>query len=633
MAVYYIKPHTTVNGTGTFASPFSFNSTSRGAFTSSDELRVVSIPTTSLFTATTYTATYTSSYQLTVTSGGGLGADFAANNVVYIVETDCFFRVASVSTNVLALSGTNVSFMPVNNTTAGGTFTLRRVDLTANGVSAASSTMQLLGAVAASGATVTDGWTADGVQTTDGSAKTVLFTTVAGAGGLTLIASAASADNCTINLPWTYVVGGLVGTSTSTKLYGEILNNSTITLGQVYSPYASNANSGMLVLGLAATPVGNNTFNIRTLTNISLYSATCYCSSLTVNITNFQAGYFDSILYGAGASTSGTTVNNVVLNLGNITGYNAVGAGVIVFPSYGTGTHTITITGTYDMYLANTRYGVGNNFASAGTTITLGPSFVMKYTQRGFTQTAIDYPNYLGTTTQNRTLSSMYSAKIINNSAVTFNNAYDNTLNPLSNPNAERAGSIIPEQYVVCASSVNMSSGLQYGVAWANMLYIGYDNSTPAEICGTDSGWFNASTGVWPNLLALVTLDSSTFRTTGPSLKATLATRQNGYWGATATTKAYARKWIRVPCTAGVAKTVAGYFRYSGFAGFTNGDARLSIYLNGVEIVGQDMTTAASGAWEAFSLSFTPAATAEYRLVWKMTFASAGSMWIDDLST
>lgn len=151
--------------------------------------------------------------------------------------------------------------------------------------------------------------------------------------------------------------------------------------------------------------------------------------------------------------------------------------------------------------------------------------------------------------------------------------------------------------------------------------------SSPKEILSV-GGHANSNSTSNTNL-PVVTGDASVYKTTGPSLKSNLVSRVSNSW---VSRIARAKKTIKIPCTSGTSYTVAGFIRTDDTA-YTNGDCRVSIYLNDEEVVGQDMTTACENAWEGFSLNFTAAQTAEYVLVWSMYYANgAKSYWLDDLT-
>jgi hypothetical protein len=71
---------------------WSLSSTTRTGLASGDEIRILGVALTSLLTATSYTATVASRATLTITAGGGLGADWALYDVCYIQELDVFLE-------------------------------------------------------------------------------------------------------------------------------------------------------------------------------------------------------------------------------------------------------------------------------------------------------------------------------------------------------------------------------------------------------------------------------------------------------------------------------------------------------------------------------------------------------------
>lgn len=164
MAVYYIDPYTTVNGTGTWASPFSLNSASRGGtlLSSGDEVRLVAKYLTSILTATTYTANRASVNTITLTSGGGLGADFVVGDFVYFPDYDSFARVNAKSTNTLTLASSSL-VIPVP-TSEIISLNVRKLDTTVATPSSTTTPMYTWAEAlqtSLDGVTFSDGWVAD----------------------------------------------------------------------------------------------------------------------------------------------------------------------------------------------------------------------------------------------------------------------------------------------------------------------------------------------------------------------------------------------------------------------------------------------------------------------------------------
>lgn len=625
MAVYYINPHVTFNGTGTWASPWSFSSATRTVFNSGDELRIISVPTTSLWTATVYTATVTSNYQLTVTAGGGLGADFAANNIVYIVEADAYIRVSSVATNVLSLPSSTGTMLPMNST-ANTTVTLRRVDVTTYPAGTNSSAAYLYGNADASNVTVTDGWTADGVRVTDGSAHTVIYGSATGSVRLYDFSGQTyyGAGN-TINMAQSYVLYGLSSTTSQAglTLFGD---GQTCTFGQFFS--ATSAGT-LFSSGGSTEHSSGNTITIRRLDNVALLG-TIYSSNVTFNITYMTNYYLNWALTGSNSSAVGRFLSNFTLNVTNLIGYTTGTSttGIFMMPPYGMGGPVnINFTGVADMWTSATMSAVSTGLTKDAT-ITLGAGVTLYYTRRTGTTTSLTYPN--NTTGSYNVAPVVGTPAVVNNSTLTIgatesvSSWYSNTLS---------YNMMGPTTYPVVMYVSNTASVI-YGLYLNNLLVVPRDGTDPREICSPNGGYTGSFPAAAASNFAVVATDATVYRTTGPSLRAFLNTRTGAIWGQNTSSKAWASKSIKVPCTAGVAKTVAGYFRYNFTVGtFVNGDAKLKIVLFGNTIVSQSMTTAANNSWEAFSLTFTPAITGEYDLVWEFTFAGGlNYMYIDDLT-
>jgi hypothetical protein len=155
MAIYYINPHTTTNGTGTFASPWSLSSTTRTGLAAGDEIRIFGVALTSLLTATSYTATWSAPHSLTITAGGGLGADWAIGDVCYIPDFDTFFVLSAKSGNIIG--GSSGNSLPIFNTSV-ASVTIRRVNTTT--YPAGSTGTQTVLSDVLNNITISDCWTA-----------------------------------------------------------------------------------------------------------------------------------------------------------------------------------------------------------------------------------------------------------------------------------------------------------------------------------------------------------------------------------------------------------------------------------------------------------------------------------------
>ena len=294
MAVYYIDPYTATNGTGTWASPWSFASSVRTGLAAGDEVRIVARLLSSMLTATTYTATRPAANQIVITSGGGLGADFATTDLLYFPDYGTFSYVFSIATNTIT---TTNAILPIP-TTASITLNVQRIPVANAPVSAIAQTMYLLG-TSLNNVTVTDGWTADRVQVTDGTAASIVRSSYSSLSASSLGVDntgtpgrSASVTSLVVNAPNTYILGVLGSGSTFTV---ALSNVTSLTFKQVFS------SSGGAVIqnnaSNAAIPAGI-TYNITHLSSVgaNIFTGLQGYSS-TFNLTNIYCICFGSSTY------------------------------------------------------------------------------------------------------------------------------------------------------------------------------------------------------------------------------------------------------------------------------------------------------------------------------------------------
>lgn len=613
MAIYYMDPHATVNGTGTWASPWSFGSATRTGLAAGDEIRVRGVPLTSLLTATTYTATVTSSYQLTVTAGGGLSADFAAGDIIYFPDFGTFCRVTTVTAGRLETTA-QVPLPIINWTTA--TVTVRKVDRTTY-PAPTTTTQYLVNSPTFTNLTVSDCWTDATTRVTDGSVKTLIYQ------GNATISTALTFQDCgtgqtgwSIDFPNTHVISQANATANWTCN----LSLSTVNIGQIFSSgtgyNAAALNFETSISQQFATTITVNHFHGR------LYGAGS--SNNTINLNNCYQVYPDYVVNSCAGS-------NAVVNIGNIACQQLFNS-LHYQPFSSIAPITFNYNGVIDCY-------ANNSLSSAGIAVAWGLQTV-NFTGAGFKLFA------------NKRATQITSSQNLATYTTTYNaapKAVYGTVNPPSGwtftsgvlYNLATIGAV-----VTATSGRNLWQQAQFEIqiptnSWTigsigteshNVLLTFEDGSDPVELLNIAGKGYRTNTTI--NQVPRLTKDAGVYRTTGPSLKSTLTTRNATYWVASASTSAArgrAIKPIKVPCFAGVPVTVSGYIQ-NNITGFANGDVRLAIYLRGTQIVSQDMTTASNSAWEQFTLTFTPAITGEYTLIWEMFYAAAGSIWLDDLN-
>lgn len=605
MAVYYIDPYTTSNGTGTWASPYSFASSGRTALANGDEMRVVSRYLTDLLTATTYTVRWTAVTQMTVTAGGGLGVDFATGDWVYFPDTDTFARVNSRSSNILT-----AGIWPYYNTTSGLDITMRKVDL-AVALPSTTGTNNYLCAALANNVTVTDGWVADGVRVTDGTAKSLVRTSSSGGATYRL-------DNSP-NQSFTGVVYDLANThflTSSTTSANTIINiaaggPSTYTIGQLYANNISS-NGNIAVSTQSNIVRANITLTIKNFAGGSPFGS-CYATKSNFTIDNMASG---------GGPLS-PTLDECTVTIGNI----FYPAGTIVAASPNSQiVHRKTdyvINGVLDCFGSLASTFVVN--ATGAYKITFGPSSIFYSTRR--TGTVTNWLAFYQPSSMSEVPVLVPLPEYTLPAGLSVTTPYRLNAGNIFSPVYAGAGFKQPGQFCLVAPTDTAASKPAGCLFSANITVTHSDGSAPYEVLGVRSTYNSFASA---SELPVLALDSAVYRTTGPSLQAYLATRSSSYYNAPSFTDAI--KNIKVPVTAGQSYTIAGYIR-TDQTSYANGDCRVSIVNTYNEVVGQDMTTACINAWEQFSLTFTATKTEELSLAWEMYFAEgAKSFWLDDLT-
>lgn len=615
MAIYYVSPYTVTNGTGTWASPYSTSLSTRVSLVVGDEVRVVAKPLTTLLSPTTYTATFTDYRTLTITAGGGLGADFVVGDVCYLPAWDTFFKVTAVATNVINVGGSTC--LPIYNSTA-GSVTIQRV---ATGQLTATVTTQYIwSGLVSNNIAMTDGWVADGVRVTDGSAKSIVSTT-GSALSLRLdhtTTTVVARTGVTIDLAQTHV---MPGTSTSGAATVAVMSGgATTTIGQIFTQSGANV---PLNTGGSASPCIGSTITVRDMSGY-LTLVGVYAKSSTINLTRVSTRYGDAILY-ANSGAVPLYIADCTINIGDVvSGGPLSGTGLLYGNSLGP--NTINITGTIDCHGTIT-----NTFVTtiAGSyTLNLTP--VAIYNNRRLAQvTSYSYKYYGGVLSLDS--SPLRSVPTVNVSGLTISvGDVSFSGGPIFNATVITESVLYKQPAITRIDSpypVTVLSRYPYSSTLAhNVLLTFRDGSIPpVEVLGIDSSPYTAS--VPPSNAPIVYQDASMFRTAGPSLRSILAGRVVAYWPS----HARAIKNIKIPVTGGLSYTVSGYVR-SSITGYTTGDCRMSIIMANAEVVGQDMTSAGFNAWEQFSLTFTAAFTGEAILAWEMYYRLAGNIWLDDLT-
>lgn len=616
MAIYYIDPHTTVNGTGTWASPWSLNSSIRTGLASGDEIRIKGIALSSLLLSTTYTASVTNVYQLTITAGGNLGTDWAVGDIAYIPASDIFAKIMAKTGNIISFTVGSTTILPLLNTSV-TSLNLQKVDLTTYGFSGNSTSLNITGTGAVSNITVTDCWVDATTRVTDGSVKTLIHSSASASNNTTLSdninANSLAVVNYNFDLSNTHVLNNNYITTTA---LAELQLNCS------YSTFTLNQLNGRVTFGSGnLSPIYNTQCNIRVLYGLSgtylgttSYSRNC---SLTINTvivytsdTGVPAG---SLTYCYKFNKSiGTLVANsasAALLYGN---YVISSADIIInnLDFYATPSMSLAICANTvgDLSLTVCPLDTDSFYKSKKTLKqTAFPSGYALNTSAAYNFGKLKIPaifSYLPITAQ-------YAPAAWPSSIATHFQEYKPTVCEIEFPT-------IPSQ-----------ASLPYlGTNGVNLLFTGGDFAQAYESLSVSCGALNYGNGYANTSFPLVSTDTDTYRTVSPSLKSYLATRSSGIW----VVGAAARKAIKIPAVAGTSYSISGYIRTNDTA-YVNGDCKMVIALNNTLITSQEMTTACINAWEQFNLNFTASVTGEYLLVWVMYYENgAKSYWLDDLT-
>ena len=619
MAIYYLDPFAATNGTGTWASPWNLGTAHTGVATG-DEVRIKGVALTSLLTATSYTATVTSNTTLTITAGGGLGADWAVGNMGYLPAYDTFFRVLTVVGNAVSVYASSV--LPINDSSV-TSVTLRKVD-TATYVFPSIAIGYLVGDFAAvSNITVSDCWTDAVTRVTDGTVKTVLSTITSSSFTLSLDtttrSTAATCSGWAINLDNTHIISGGVTTGAAAISCLFYADNSTYTIKQTYSTVASG---GVLNVGTTGAGSTGSTLTITHLSGAGF--STCYSHNFTATIQNCYVQYPELVFN----TTSFTSSFNYNVTF-NYIGWGAVNSGYILFGgSFGKG--AINLNGITDCWNNNTLTGYFGNIYGY-VAINISSTYSVKYNKKANTQTT--FSRGFGSLSNSNSPGKMIIPVFTAPTGVTVTSPY-----AIATFSYASGTTFIPKDYMQplimqcdCPANIpavaNLPNSFSYGV---NVLLTYRDGSDPMEILGPTS---LANTNITATNCPQVTKDATVYRTVGPSLKSYLSTRTTNYWRTSTTApNAVAVKNIKIPVTSGLSYTVSGYVRTDDTA-YVSGDCRVAIIFNNAELIGQNMTTSCINAWEGFSLTFTASQTCEMIFAWEMYYENgAKAYWLDDLT-
>lgn len=611
MAIYYINPHTTTNGTGTFASPWSLSSTTRTGLASGDEIRILGVALTSLLTATSYTATWSATHSLTITAGGGLGADWAVGDVCYIPDFDTFFVLSNKSGNIIGGSAGNC--LPLFNTSV-SSVTIRRVNTTT--YPAGSTGTQTVFSTALNNITISDCWTDATTRVTDGSVKTLFWSNTTTAGiTCDLLPFNDSMTNIVVNLQNTHLLGSRGNNSGLTVTCGGV--GTTINLNQLGGLPSANTQGGFFSRG---SGYSTSTFNLTSATRTMTYGI----GTVVFNITNFYAPSAQNTFPDALGSFCTSTIN--------IDNYIRGDTSTISMFAQMTPTNPINIflKNVFDVYGNGYIQSVFEN--SVGQiNITYGTSFVYYKNKRATTVTSIAYGYYLfGGSIPTRN-SPLYYSTIVRPPGITISASNDVYL--FASTLLSSANTVTNEQGIQRASISSATAGSSALSTYLNanspnLLFVYRNGDSPKEMLGVK---VRGQVTVGFNASPIVSLNNSVFRTAAPSLQTFVQTYDTQTWSGTAPDNV-CRKQIKVPVTSGTSYTITGYIR-TDEAAFVNGDCGVYVYFNDTTLASQSLTTACINAWEQFTLTFTATITGEALFSWEMHFSSGSkSFYLDDLT-
>lgn len=610
MAIYWIDPHTLTNGSGTYASPWSFASAAtRTGLVSGDEIRIKGVYKSSLFTATSYTATITDNYRVTVTAGGGLGADFVAGDLVYFEEFGTFFAISSKSTNILSSSVSSSGILPIPNTSRVGTSTtIRKLNTATYGPSSTSSTVTLMtSATAVNNLTITDCWVSETTRVTDGTALTIINGNNSGGWTLLWDNSFRNHSGWTVDLPNTCLVSS--ATSGAPITLSSRMSNSTINIYGVFTGYIYNS-GGILLEYQAGIYSYNNTYNITHY--MGQIGSGTGGSNCTINVSYV---YFGNITYLCAISIDGLTLNIgkvIVRALSNYiytTTYNIYNCNSAVnFIDY---VDSYTSVGTLVAIAQMNGYRMAN--------VSLGSSFIFYHNKRVSQITSTTHLAEIVIGDPNAIYPNINSGSFTYTSTkfrITVN-AYYQKINSIFN---QKVTCILPDPSSYTMWTTNYVS--------PNQLYVFKDGSLPKEILvSMNTG--NYGSGTVGGTVDVIS-DSSVYNQNTPSLKATLSTWDSVRWTPNGQPVAFCSKEILIPCTQGQQVTVSGFIR-SNISVISGTDVSMHIALK-TDILYSQNISASYNVWQSFSFTFTPTETAEYVLSWRMHFPSTGSIWLSDLT-
>lgn len=637
MAIWYLDYNSAnTNANGSFAYPFSPASSVRGSMANGDELRILGNTLTNICNPTIYYANVINGSTINIGSGGNLISDFIQYSVIYFPTYDTFAKISSVASGNLYLYSGHA--WPIPNTAVTNT-TIQLVN-TAIGVANQNtqSTMYILGGgTSTSNNIISDGWINATTRVTDGTVKSILnFTAPTGTPSLyfEIAGGTTNPTNNTFNLQNSILIGHINNPSPhhNFNVSGSNTNyNIHSIIGGINNLYQQ---------GLAYLPIKNTYWNIN---NISmqqqpLFNATVYGSNLTFSLGNTFTDVTD--VFPLSSTVLTYAVSDLTITVANVYA-NTIVSTISGFINYsapvGINT-TINCIGTFE-YRTNVSSSIPLLNGIGTAAINLAPSFYIRSNGRN---RVINTFSYIVNSTMPYGV--QYQSNKIVIPTITLPAGYSYVSNGYTysyNLISVGQGGYFPiwshpkiptvvTLEVPASSTFNPSQ--MYCAPFENLLLTYRDGSSPTEYLfpqGTGYASALAAQSAVPN----VTLDSVTYRTTGPSLKSFLNLRTTGLWDDTAR-QGKARKTIKIPVTGGQSNTITGYIRTdTPNTLFANADVQMYTIFNGSILASNTITNQCCNAWSQFTMTFTPAYSGEATLVWEMYYSTPNkSYWLDDLT-
>ena len=630
MAVYYVDPFIGLgSGNGTWASPYAMNNTTRTALVAGDEVRIVAKYINDILTATTYTATF-SGTSITLSAGD---ADWVTGNIAYFPDYGTFAKVRTKSGTILGFQSGGMVPIPM---ITPATINVRRVD-PAIAIANTSASLYFTAGnyTSLNNLTITDGWVADGVRVTDSSVISLMHSTQANVNYYLHYMGGVSGEG--LPTGWTYDCGrtamlGGVGANANISVYMPA-RTCTMTFFQIFS--ASNS-SACLIGGNGSLPVLDSvTLNITHYNCAAFIGSSLLTKALTMNVTNYytnNSGYWSQPALQA---TGTANFDTATITIGSYFANSTPSAIALLFTQdYLLGRMSVTFTDAYkaNFALVSSNYGMSRTFGNYD--VSFGANFKI-YEASGTQMTS--FPRKWGingsVTWPGSSVNMLIVPGIATPPGVTFSaTQYDfqlaGSLRPWGNgsPSQMMLGEVPPMRWVSLPDSVSYNVP-QWNARSGNVLVTFRDGTTdPIELLGVRAD-YRTDNPLAAAQTPRVTIDATQFVTTGvPSLRSYLTT-----YSASNHSYSYCTKTIKIPVTAGVARTVTGWVKSN--SAILDGDIRLRITINNTVLASQSMLSNASYTWRQFTLTFTPSYTGEANLCWDHRFsAGAQGFWLADLT-